>query len=653
MKSRKTLDNIMYTDIVVTPLFDDNEIQKRHNDYINLSNKAFDEEYRERAFTPVIINYGNKEEFIQYNFCSDPFCPNYAEPLEILIPRGFRSIKNYMFKESKETPMIRCNIMKHLGANTHVDNNYSTLMSNWSIAEEIKRLEVLNRVVDEQVDYIFHETNCTETLTPFDKNSTFVKYGKTSAGSTRYKCKSCGKVTAIKPSERERQTYHQQRSDVTLSIFEDIISRVPVRKICEKNKISPSTFYAKVNTIYMKCLAFLERHESKLTQVQFNDLYITSDSFMYSLNNIRKKGKGGTKQTKQEKANANEAITYMIASGDVNSAYVFRADVCYDTFISLTDIQTDTEMYHCDHTFPYLRKNDRIRNFSYMPQSPTLLDSESQYDYLDKCSLFEARDNFVEGLHTQQNYTNIAHMHLIKKILNAKRYVFVTDDDGAIKQAIFKVYADKFKELNAYYFTSQYDKTLGRQEAFEESAKARRELNQWVRGMGLSIKGLYEKAIEKVAFDIHSHDFHKHQIINGKTLFVAGSNLYLHPLPAVDEGKRYINLISPSNGLFLDELAEMIVIANTRTIDNFFQEIRRHLNLLERPLVGARGTGKTYIYSNYNPKYAQQLVTIYRTYYNFIKPRKYFNQKKKDMTPAMRIGIVNKKYELKDIVYFV
>jgi hypothetical protein len=38
---------------------------------------------------------------------------------------------------------------------------------------------------------------------------------------------------------------------------------------------------------------------------------------------------------------------------------------------------------------------------------------------------------------------------------------------------------------------------------------------------------------------------------------------------------------------------------------------------------------------------------------NFIKPRKYYNQSKRDVTPAMRIGIENKKYGFKNIVYFV
>lgn len=148
------------------------------------------------------------------------------------------------------------------------------------------------------------------------------------------------------------------------------------------------------------------------------------------------------------------------------------------------------------------------------------------------------------------------------------------------------------------------------------------------------------------------HDFESVKIINGKAIKSSANNLYPHPLPAIDEGRRYINLISPKRFISYDNLAEMIVKSNTRVVDNFFQEIRRHLNLLERPLVGARTGNKTYIYANYNPKYAQQLVTIYRTYYNFCKPRKYYNNKKADTTPAMRLRLVSKVFELKDIVYF-
>ncbi|MRA97168.1 hypothetical protein GH840_14510 [Bacillus thuringiensis] len=34
----------------------------------------------------------------------------------------------------------------------------------------------------------------------------------------------------------------------------------------------------------------------------------------------------------------------------------------------------------------------------------------------------------------------------------------------------------------------------------------------------------------------------------------------------------------------------------------------------------ARGDGKSYIHSNFNPKYAQMALTIIRTHYNFCIP---------------------------------
>ena len=80
----------------------------------------------------------------------------------------------------------------------------------------------------------------------------------------------------------------------------------------------------------------------------------------------------------------------------------------------------------------------------------------------------------------------------------------------------------------------------------------------------------------------------------------------------------------------------------------FIQHIRRRLSILERPLTTARGDGKSYIYSNFNPKYAQMALTILRTYYNFC-----FAFKTKDSigTPTQRLGITKRIFNLKDILY--
>jgi len=96
-------------------------------------------------------------------------------------------------------------------------------------------------------------------------------------------------------------------------------------------------------------------------------------------------------------------------------------------------------------------------------------------------------------------------------------------------------------------------------------------------------------------------------------------------------------------------MVKLILQVNSRAINNFFQTIRRRLSILERPLVTARGEGKSYIYANYNPKYAQYATTILRTFYNFCWETKVNGEL---ATPAQRLGIADRKYTYSDIVYF-
>jgi hypothetical protein len=78
----------------------------------------------------------------------------------------------------------------------------------------------------------------------------------------------------------------------------------------------------------------------------------------------------------------------------------------------------------------------------------------------------------------------------------------------------------------------------------------------------------------------------------------------------------------------------------------------RRLSILERPLTTARGDGKSYIFSNFDPKDAQMALTILRTYYNFCLAYKTKEGKtEKIATPAQRLGIAERQYELNDIIY--
>lgn len=96
------------------------------------------------------------------------------------------------------------------------------------------------------------------------------------------------------------------------------------------------------------------------------------------------------------------------------------------------------------------------------------------------------------------------------------------------------------------------------------------------------------------------------------------------------------------------DVASLIINVYDNATNAFIQQIRRRLSILERPLTTARGDGKSYIYSNFNPKYAQMAITILRTYYNFCFP---FTSNGTRETPAQRLGITDRTFDLKEIIY--
>lgn len=93
----------------------------------------------------------------------------------------------------------------------------------------------------------------------------------------------------------------------------------------------------------------------------------------------------------------------------MKSGYVFRTDIDFDYNISLDDVEKDTQLYHCDHSYDFLRKNDRLR-YSYCPKPPTANDTQTVEDYEKELYKFENRKKYVDGCHTK---TPIPPWHII------------------------------------------------------------------------------------------------------------------------------------------------------------------------------------------------------------------------------------------------
>ncbi|MFC0561391.1 hypothetical protein [Halalkalibacter alkalisediminis] len=144
--------------------------------------------------------------------------------------------------------------------------------------------------------------------------------------------------------------------------------------------------------------------------------------------------------------------------------------------------------------------------------------------------------------------------------------------------------------------------------------------------MGLR-KGYSTRSFGKLAFfylteRFETHKFHEEIVTATHSYNQYASNPIEHPLTTIDRGFRKVECTTDLSSFEPSEVTNLILNVNDNAVNTFIQHIRRRLSILERPLTTARGDGKSYIYSNFNPKYAQMALIILRTYYNFCFPYK-------------------------------
>jgi hypothetical protein len=632
--------------VTIEPPITDMEINSRQKDYSLLSRIHFAKKYRDVLFRPVKIHYNGQTFEIQMNTCTNPFCKWFGLPQERFENVRYKPSRYKMSGSGKHASQrFVCNpdpIRPHIGVTWDCTTEP---YSNWSVAEEIKRLATNDKVKDWEPDYQFHRDGCLKSsVTPFTHPSEFYRRGKSSGKSQKWQCKTCRKITNVLPNREETFRYHQKRNDILPIFAKQIINRIPVKRTCEILQIGSQTYYQKLEWLYRRCLEFLERHETQAFEKKsFQYMWLNTDKMIYFLNNVRKKGEANGRYNNLEDKHF---PTHIVVTSEVFSRNVFRSDVAYDWNISLEDVEKDTWLYKEDRLYEYARKNARLR-FSYAPSPPSPNDTPLDIQYRNE---FERRKKYIDGCHVNSTYTTMAHLWLIKKMVNAIEWRFITDEDYSIMTSLFRVFSKEIRLGDAHHFLCKIDRSKGITDAFNEAQQARMDLRAW----GIS-KGYVGESLSKLAFlkleeIFQTHQFHETVHINGKYHRKWAKNPIEHPLPSVDLGTRIVDCTTDLSSYEPKDIANMVLHVNDHSVNAFMQQIRRRISILERPLVTARGDGKSYIYSNCNPKYAQYALTILRTFYNFCLPYKSFDDKK--LTPAQRLGITNRQFTMNDIIYF-
>lgn len=340
----------------------------------------------------------------------------------------------------------------------------------------------------------------------------------------------------------------------------------------------------------MQCLKFLERHEQRAFQNhEFKRIWMDTDQLLYYLNNVKKRGHGGERYE-----DAEEPIfqTSVLVSGDVFSKYIFRADVAYDWQTTLDDIQLDTITFKEDHMNEFGRKNARLR-FSFAPQPPTKNDTQSQWDYIDARHEFDLRRKYIDGMHVDATYTAIAHYWLIRQMINAEKWRFVSDEDGSLMTALYRVFKDEIRDGRAHHFLCKVDRSKTKQEAYMEYKDGRENLVRWGRSIGETKASLSALAKKQLEVTLRSHKFYEVVTTKGDSYKNWAKNPLEHPLPTVDKGYYTVDCTTDISGYTPEHLAALLLNVNNNTTNGFMQQIRRRLSILERPLVTARGDGKS------------------------------------------------------------
>jgi hypothetical protein len=221
-----------------------------------------------------------------------------------------------------------------------------------------------------------------------------------------------------------------------------LLNRTPVSRTCEILGIGRGTYYDKLEILYRRCLEFLEKHETKpLKNTEFKEMWLNTDKMTYYLNNVRKKGQGGSQFDGIEEL---QLPTSVVISADVLSRYVFRCDVAYDWDITLSAIALDTALLKEDYLNEFAKKHARFDEYSHYPMPPSKNDTQTQSEYHRELLRIELREKYIDGLHVQAPYTTIAHFRLIKKLVKASEWRFVTDDDKSLINSIHRVFSQEF-----------------------------------------------------------------------------------------------------------------------------------------------------------------------------------------------------------------
>jgi len=531
---------------------------------------------------------------IQVNHCKTPTCPNFGIPAA-QAPEG----KVNASQDPYRVIGGRCSLRQ---LTCHFCQRSSVLRSNLAIAQELTRLDPLR--------WRAARTSCTTSrCTAFGMSvdehpDLYQKHGRTAAGESRYRCKGCGLTFTGGSTLRT-----QRRPEVNVDVLKLVVNKVPMRRICEVLDLNPATLYSKLGYLAEVASEFSARHERRITagEVPLDRAYISVDRQDHVLN-------WGSQLDRRYTALG------AVGAAENESGYVLAMQLNFDPSCDPEDVEADA-IARGDYLVPPVH-----RHYARLWLRRDYQDSDVPMD--DEAALPADLKAPSGGMQVKLEVLYFALMvHLKRMLWPVERVRLFVDRDPALDTACLAAFCEEIlaRRCDVFLVKTSKDLTVDKKKLL--IAQVSRDLDRYSARVSVP-EG------ESVRLHYVVDQLRRHRANNAAGWFE-------YPLSDMADPSKELLYLTDFGDLELEHLARLHMRASLRGIDKFFMQVRRRLSVLERPLQTRNNAQRSWHgYSAYSPLVVQQLLHVFRAYYNYSLPGQ------DGKTPAMRLGLTDQPVSL-------
>jgi len=520
---------------------------------------------------------------IDVNFCRNANCDNFGvRPLARPTGRSPRNAPDGYSRAGAGSQV--------LGLSCHRCTETSTVLSNEAISEEVIR-------VDERSLGIGKSTGCrtqgcaNHHVSVEENSAAYQRFGSTSTGSIRFRCRECLSTFSVSKSGNTRLR-QPEKSEIILKL---LVNKMPMRRICEVADVKPKVLYDRISRLAAQCRAFAHGQETLfLAHASLERLHLNIDRQDHNVN-------WGSAMDR------NVLALRAVATADVVSGYVLAQDLNYDSEANPRALELEARRIGDIERYLPFRKHARL----WLPHEAA---SRGQG---------QMRVPGVGGV-VHENYSIAAHLYRLRRWVSITKYVQLSiDQDPGLDRLSAAIFADIIQSgaLDLYLVRINKDMTVSQRKS--ALAHSERILSD--------ARALHPDAKD---YEIVRNVLMQRWQGLPEASRRQGKHWIPHPFPTMNEPEKAVMAIVTRHRTDAQVVAG-IARATLRGLDRYFMQVRRKVNLLERPLHTAGSSYRSWHgYNAYSPRVVMEVLDIFRVVYNFHLR----GEDKK--TPAQRIGLI-------------